>query len=111
MSFFIDWLLGLEGETLALLFTAKMVSELLASLLALVCIVALIWPLPLLRTRRRALAIMAVPLLWASSTLWIFEAASAVQWALDTVSAIFNAATAPDIGPPPPDPPVSPVLE
>ena len=98
-------LLGLPLEWLGAMLFAKMVSDLPAGLFGLACLVALVRPLPLLRTRSRAVIGLALAIAWIGVWWWIPAAFSAAGEALRWHQAIFG------IQPPaPPPPPPGPAL-
>ena len=96
--------LGLPVEVIGAIVLGKAVSDLLVGFLAVMCLVALTRPLPLLRTRRRAGWGLALALAWIGVWWWapfLYGVVGEVWRAIEGIPAMS--------GPAPPPPP-SPVL-
>ena len=97
--------LGLPSEVQGAIIWGKALSDLLVGFFAVMCLVALARPLPLLRTRRRAAWGLALALAWLSFWWWALLLYGVVDEAWRFIESI-TAISVPE----PPPPPTSPAL-
>ena len=95
--------LSLPVELMGAIVLGKVLSDLLAGLLAIACLIALFRPIPGLRTKRRAGWCLALAVVWVGAWLWVPVLYSFVGEAWQRLEAI-PAMGGPEPPPPPPSP-------